>query len=269
MDKNDDSTSVEIKGGAFQVARKIFESELWLYKPCSWKVIWIYILGKVNHKTKAGFERGEGYFNFSQLRDDIGKDITTDMIKSFLQYARKSSMIDTRRTTRGLRLKVLKYNTYQTIDNYVTTKQTTSKPRVNHDRTTTINKNEKNDKKEKNNTIQAEPSSAIIKEDMSNYKKEGADIIKSFESLNPACKRMYGNKTQRQACDDLIENYGLERIISVVEKTLPKTNKIEFMPTIITPLQLFQKWSGLEAGIMKLKSKGLKEQEKTSSKVAF
>ena len=46
-----------IENGAFQVARRMFESEIWLRKPSSWKVIWIYILGKVNHKDKGIFKR--------------------------------------------------------------------------------------------------------------------------------------------------------------------------------------------------------------------
>lgn len=100
----------------------------------------------------------------------------------------------------------------------------------------------------------AGPSPADDKNNMA-YKKEGVELIKAFETINPACKRMYGNKTQRQACDDLIENYGFDRVKIVIEKTLVKTNTIEYIPTITTPLQLFQKWSSLEAGIKKLKSR--------------
>jgi len=29
---------------------------------------------------------------------------------------------------------------------------------------------------------------------------EIVELIKSFEEINPACKRMYGNTTQRKAC---------------------------------------------------------------------
>jgi len=77
-------------------------------------------------------------------------------------------------------------------------------------------------------------------------------IIKSFETLNPACKRMYGNKTQRKACEDLIQNYSLERTLKVITETLPRTNKMtaEFFPNISTPLQLFEKWQKLEDAII-------------------
>jgi phage replication O-like protein O len=81
------------------------------------------------------------------------------------------------------------------------------------------------------------------------------DIIEAFSKINPACKKMYGNLVERQACLDLIKEYSYERIMLVVEKTLPKTNAKEFFPTIMTPLQLFKKWSSLEASILKYKGK--------------
>src|SRR3990167_701531 len=47
----------------------------------------------------------------------------------------------------------------------------------------------------------------------------GGELIKSFEKINPAVKRMYGNTTQRKACDDLIETYGFERVKKVIERS--------------------------------------------------
>jgi len=97
------------------------------------------------------------------------------------------------------------------------------------------------------------------------FTKNGAELIKSFETINPNCKRMYGNTTQRTACESLIENYTFERVILVIEKTLPKTNGMQYFPTITTPLQLFEKWSALESAIKKYQSEKLS----TKSKVAF
>lgn len=80
-------------------------------------------------------------------------------------------------------------------------------------------------------------------------------VIKSFEKINPAVKKMYGNKNQRQACEDLIEEYGLDRILAVIERTLPKTNGLQYFPTITTPIQLRDKWVNLESAIIKHKNK--------------
>jgi hypothetical protein len=79
-------------------------------------------------------------------------------------------------------------------------------------------------------------------------------LIKSFETLNPASKKFYGIPTQRKACASLIKDYGFERVQSVVEKTLPKTNGLQFFPTITTPLQLQDKWVTLESAIRKYQS---------------
>lgn len=88
-------------------------------------------------------------------------------------------------------------------------------------------------------------------------------IIETFSKINPACIRMYGNKTQRQACEDLIENFGLDRVLTVIEKTIPKTNTMQFFPTITTPLQLRDKWIALESAIKRYQS------EINKNKVAF
>lgn len=84
---------------------------------------------------------------------------------------------------------------------------------------------------------------------------EIAELIKSFETVNPACQRYYGNTTQRLACENLIKNFGFERVKTIIEKTLPKTNTLEFFPTITTPLQLWEKWASLETSIRKHKNK--------------
>jgi len=75
------ANKLKIPGGAFQVARKLFESELWLQKTPSWIVIWIYIIGKVRHESNKQFQRGEDYFNFAKEHKEIGKYISLDQIK--------------------------------------------------------------------------------------------------------------------------------------------------------------------------------------------
>ena len=138
-----------IEGGAFQIARKIFESDLWLNKPASWKVIWIYILGNVNHAKTDKFERGEGFFNLSRELKNIGNDITPDMVKKLSAYARANGMISTRRSTRGMIIKVINYDRYQALGNYIktsiSTSQSTSKAQEKHERSTPIDKNDNNE----------------------------------------------------------------------------------------------------------------------------
>jgi len=122
----------KITTGAFLIARKIFESELWLNKPSSWKVIFIYILGKVSHKDTDTLSRGEGFFNFTAERRQIGNDVSADSIKKFLDLGRKTAILSTTRSTRGVLVKVLKYDQYQSLGNY----QAPIEAREKHERST-------------------------------------------------------------------------------------------------------------------------------------
>lgn len=93
---------------------------------------------------------------------------------------------------------------------------------------------------------------------------EIAVLIKAFEEINPNAKNFYARPPQRKACQELITTFGFDRIKKIIETTLPRTNKMEYMPTITTPIQLLEKWSSLEAGVLKLKGK-----QKEKPKVAF
>lgn len=90
---------------------------------------------------------------------------------------------------------------------------------------------------------------------------EISEIIKLFEAINPACTKLYGNTTQRKACTDLVTAYGFDRVKLVVEKTLPKTNTMEYFPSITTPYELWVRWATLEAAIRKHQSKNIKSQK--------
>jgi hypothetical protein len=90
-------------------------------------------------------------------------------------------------------------------------------------------------------------------------------LIKEFESINPAINRMYGNKTQRKACEDLLKLYDFDRLIKIIKETLPKTNAMQYFPTITTPLQLLEKYTSLESAIRKYQA----GENKLKSNVAF
>lgn len=81
------------------------------------------------------------------------------------------------------------------------------------------------------------------------------ELIKEFEKVNPTCKRFYGNTTQRSACQFLIDTYGFEKVLMVISRTLPKSNTLDFFPTITTPCHLRDKWATLESAIRKHQSK--------------
>ncbi len=138
-----------IKGGATLWARKTIDSEIFKDKPAIWFKIWFCIVSKVNFQDNGKYKRGEGYFDTEWLCQQTGA--TKDQIKKCLQWLRRSTSISTERSTRGIRVKVLNYNDYQSLENYRSTDQST-------DQSTTIKKEciNKNDKKNVNTNTSAE-----------------------------------------------------------------------------------------------------------------
>lgn len=93
-----------------------------------------------------------------------------------------------------------------------------------------------------NNIILAEQSSAGVNE-----------VIDLFKTVNPAAyKKWFANKTQRASVKRLIDLYGKDQILRVVN-FLPKTNNLQFCPVITTPIQLEDKYSALGACLIKKK----------------
>lgn len=92
----------------------------------------------------------------------------------------------------------------------------------------------------------------------------GAEVIKHFSDfVDPKNKKHYNNTTQREACDFLIEEYGLDLVLKVIQ-IIPKTNKMpryEF-PHISTAHQLKENWKKLEDGLIIKKNGGKKEKPK-------
>lgn len=82
----------------------------------------------------------------------------------------------------------------------------------------------------------------------------GAEIIEAFGEINAACKKMYGHKVQRQACDDLIAEHGFDVVLKIVKTVLPKTNDMAYITTITTPKQLLDKYATLASQVRSQKS---------------
>lgn len=115
----------------------------------------------------------------------------------------------------------------------------------------TINNKPKTENKEPEIEVvlQGESSKDIVK------------ILDLFSGLNPAVKTMYGNKTQRKACSELLQRYDLEEIEKMITTILPVTNKKEYYPIINTPYELNIKFQTLIDRIHQDKSKNKAKEE--------
>lgn len=137
----------KIEDGYICLARKIQTSDIWS-KPSDWLKIWIYILQEVNHTDNKMYSKGENFFNYRDISRDCG--VKYNSITKFVKWAKLATLVATQKTTRGIVIKVLKYDEYQNTQNYKSdTKSDTSgklKAKQKQHKSYTINNNNKNTK---------------------------------------------------------------------------------------------------------------------------
>ncbi len=101
------------------------------------------------------------------------------------------------------------------------------------------NDNNRVDKRriDKNNT------SAPRTKKVSVFNPLGGEVLKAFaDFVDPKNKTYYSNTTQRSACDFLISEYGLEKVIQAI-KILPQINQQKlYIKQIMTPFDLKENW---------------------------
>ncbi len=91
------------------------------------------------------------------------------------------------------------------------------------------------DKTNINKTNNIKTSKEVTRKD-----QEIFDLINKFQEVNPSYKRLFSNKTQREALQRLIDNFGKEKIEKLIN-TIAITNQMKFAPIITTPLELESK----------------------------
>lgn len=138
------------KGGATIWARKTIDSEVFKQKPAQWFKIWFFLVNKVNHKDNGKFKRGEAFTNYAEIMTETNG--TKHQVDQFIRWGKKEHMLTTRKTTRGMYVKVLNYNRYQTLDNYKNDKPHELKTKQKRNENDTIHKNDKNVKNDKKPT---------------------------------------------------------------------------------------------------------------------
>lgn len=224
---------VEIEGGATLWARKVVDSEIFFNKPSDWFKIWFYLVSRVNFKTDKRFERGEIFLNYEWIAD--ATNTTRDQVKHCIEYLKEALMIATRKTTRGIIIKVLNYDKYQTLDNYYygveSLTESPTKARQKPDESPTILKNVKNEKNVKNVLQYSEPSSQV------------KTIMDIFYKINPTLN--FGNKTIRSSAEWMLQRWGLPDTIRIAEYACSVQGQ-QFAPVITTPYQLKEKIAQLK-----------------------
>lgn len=213
-----------MENGWIKLHRKLLENPI--SKKPVWAWLWIVLLLKANHEDKKMIWNGdvvvikEGQLVTGRLQLSKATGIPQTTIERILDYLENGHQIEQQKTTKYRLITIVNWKEHQ---------ERTAKRTTNGQQTDT-NKNDKNDK---NRTINSEHSSQI------------PIIIKEFEKINPACKRMYGNLNQRKACIDLIDTYGFDDVMKAIP-FLPRNNTTPYKPKANTPLQLWQKWQDIK-----------------------
>ena len=151
--------------GKFFIEREIFESDIW-EKPSHFLKIWFWIIGKANYKEvkKGGkiYRRGEFLTSFEETIEankwKIGwrtERLTKDQVWEAYDFFRRTQRITTKKTTRGLWVKVLNYDYFQTLS----PNEANNEPNSEANRVATVSQHGKRKKEKKD--INNEPSSPV------------------------------------------------------------------------------------------------------------
>lgn len=201
--------TTKIQGGYILLARNMIESEIW-QKPPAYLKIWIYILFRVNWKKSKHNEIGMDLFNFTQEKIP---GVKQTQVYDFLRWAKtlnssdQTTQITTQKTTRGIRLKVNKYEYYQDPKNYQF--QNTFQDTFQH--------NSKTIPKTLIDSINTSYINSLSKQknETPKLKKEEREILKSYSKKN-------GAKNINAYIRKLIENGDYLEILETEKKKAEK-----------------------------------------------
>ena len=94
-----------------------------------------------------------------------------------------------------------------------------------------------------NNINVAEETSASLSVEVN---KQIGEVIDAFKGVNPAYKRLFSQKPQREAVERLLNEYGFDKLLQGV-KMLPNIITKPYAPRITTPYELERKMGQLIA----------------------
>lgn len=201
--------------------RKIKE-KAW-YQKSQYVHLWVHILIRAEHTEKEFRWNGStqltkrGQFLTGRKKLNLETGIPETTIERILNVFEKEGQIGQQKNNQSRLITVLNYNDYQTADN----KRTTNGQQT--DNGWTHNKNTKNNKESK------EPS------ETSSQVKE---IMQIFYEINPTLN--WGNKTYRNACDDLIKRYGVNGALQMAKQVV-SAQGTQYAPRATNPYIMREK----------------------------
>ena len=232
------------KNGYILLSRKLLESEIWS-KPPLYVKVWIYLLSRAQHQNYKGLKRGQLLTSIPEIREamvyKVGYRVekpTKKQIWGVLDWLRNpyegttkgttdvttnEPMIVTTKVTHGILVNIVKYDLYQTSQNYEGNNEGNDegnnegiakelrRERQGHN----INKNDKNDKNDKN----------ISNIDFSNH--NFSDIAKSkieewltYKKERRENYKPTGLKSLLTQIENNISTYGEQKVIDLISECM-------------------------------------------------
>lgn len=97
--------------GATIWSRGTVDSDIFLSKPAEWFKIWFFLVTKANYKQTTKLKRGELYTSYFEIQKSA--NVSRFQVDRFMRWARGAHMVQTRRSTRGLYVFIVKYAEFQ------------------------------------------------------------------------------------------------------------------------------------------------------------
>jgi len=143
------------KGGYTMWARRTIDSEVCKQKPAEWFKVWFFLVNKANHSDNGKFKRSECFTTYAEIISEA--TVSRHQVDQFIRWGKKERMLTTRKTTRGMYVKVLNYNRYQAPETYKNDTKHEVKTIQKRQGNDTIHKNDKNVKNDKKPTTGKKP----------------------------------------------------------------------------------------------------------------
>lgn len=233
-----------MENGWIKLHRKILSWE-WKNEP---KTAWlfVYLLLSANHEDSRwrgiDIKRGQLVTGLYSLSEGTG--ISIQSLRTCLQRLVDSQIITSKSTNKFRIITIIKWEQYQARDIKSTSDLTSNQQTTNKQSTT--NKKNKNIKNDKNKTSNEQVVAGLI------------EVFNVFSKINPSIKRMYGNKTQRKSAENLIKQFGADKVLRGAEAAIACLGQ-PYAPRITTPYMLEIKWAELVAFYQEHKNKQLQK----------
>ena len=180
-----------IPGGYILQPRLFDGSDASKMPPCT-REVWFYILRNVNHADSDKYKRGQGFFNISDIRNDLcwytgyrKNTYSKTQVAKAIRRLYEGNMVDTAKATRGLYITVCNYEYYQDPKNYEGHTEKTAKKLRRNLGGDTKNKKKKEQEEQKEEDILSDfkknkPDAFIFSKDLTKWGTKEDAILAEF-----------------------------------------------------------------------------------------